>query len=95
MGGITNGGRGIPKANCRAALALMALTVMVLIGATGRAQGELTVEALAAPSVSGVGPYYQDLEDAIKSFAGGDYNAAYERLQMPENRRRVWRPPRS
>ncbi len=76
MGGIENGGQGVRKAAWWAALA-----VAVLALAANWAKAELTVEALAAPAVTGVGPYYQDLDDAIKAFAGGDYNTAYERLQ--------------
>ncbi|REK15831.1 MAG: tetratricopeptide repeat protein [Planctomycetota bacterium] len=71
------------------------MTVKQRIAATGRclvvlgflaivtrpAGAELTVDDLTGSAVSGVGPYRQDVEDAIKAFAGRNYGAALERLQ--------------
>ena len=39
----------------------------------GIASGEVTVDSLIGGSVSGVGPFHQDLQDAIKQFAEKDY----------------------
>ncbi len=45
------------------------------------AAAELTVEELTGNAISGVGPYYQDVEDAIRRFGKKDYGGALERLE--------------
>jgi Tfp pilus assembly protein PilF len=55
------------------------LAIVAALGPTAR--GELTVENLTGSAVSGVGPFYQDVQDAIKLFAEQDYPAALARLE--------------
>ncbi len=50
-----------------------------LAGAPARA--ELTVEALTGNAVTGVGPFFQDVADAIKEFGNGEYDAAAAHLE--------------
>ena len=45
------------------------------------AHAALTVEDLTATSVTSVGPYYQDVADAIKDFSTGNYSGAYAHLE--------------
>ncbi len=73
MGGIGTCGKAMVR------LATLALAALTLV--PDRASADLTVEALMAPAVTGVGPFYQDLDDAIKAFAAGDYTTAYARLE--------------
>jgi tetratricopeptide (TPR) repeat protein len=78
MGGIENRGRSVGNVAWLGVLAIMALETAAVATV---AKADLTVEALAAPAVTGVGPYYQDLTDALQKFAEGDYEAAYEHLE--------------
>ncbi|MGD9724069.1 MAG: tetratricopeptide repeat protein [Pirellulales bacterium] len=45
------------------------------------ARAELTVADLTSKSVAAVGPYQQDVADALKAFAAGDYGTAFARLE--------------
>mgnify|MGYP002622121228 FL=1 len=62
------------------ACATLALVTTVL-APTRPALAELTVEQLRGAAVTDVGPYYQDLKDAIAAFGQDDYAAAFERLK--------------
>jgi superkiller protein 3 len=44
-------------------------------------RADSTVEGLTGNAVSGVGPYYQDVEDALRKFSKKDYSGALERLE--------------
>ena len=55
--------------------------VMILPGLCGVAWGELTVENLVGTAIAGVGPFYQDVDDAIKEFAKNDFEKALEHLE--------------
>jgi len=45
-----------------------ALASLVVLGAVSVARADLTVEKLVANATNGVGPYYQDVADAILEF---------------------------
>jgi tetratricopeptide (TPR) repeat protein len=70
-----------------------ALAWLAVLSAAPRAFGDLTVEELAAPAVTGVGPYYQDLDDAIKAFASGDFTTAMARLESAKKSTPRLAPP--
>ncbi len=65
--------------------AYRAWPLAVVLGAVAvaptSALAELTVEDLTGKAVSGVGPFKQDVIDAIRDFANRDYRAAYKHLQ--------------
>src|SRR5882724_9187979 len=54
---------------------------MLLPGMGGVAWGELTVENLVGTAIAGVGPFYQDVDDAIKEFSKNDFDRALEHLE--------------
>ena len=56
-------------------------TALILVLAARSAFGALTVEDLTATSVTSVGPYYQDVADAIKDFGAGNFAGAYAHLE--------------
>lgn len=60
-------------------LAVVVGLILVSIGATARA--EQTVESLTGGAVPGVGPFVQDVTDAIKKFGSGDYPGAFANLE--------------
>lgn len=53
--------------------------IAALSGTVARA--ELTVKDLTGTAVPSIGPFYQDVNDAIQAFAASDYKAAFTRLQ--------------
>lgn len=57
------------------------LTLVLSIGAARTARAELTVEKLVSNAVPGVGPYFQDVADAIRKFAARDYDGAFKNLE--------------
>ncbi len=68
--------------NERRALAgrwLGVLAIMTFAGTLARA--ELTVKDLTGTAVPGIGPFYQDVTDAIRAFAARDYKTVLARLQ--------------
>jgi tetratricopeptide (TPR) repeat protein len=52
-----------------------------VLAAASEVRGQLTVQDLTRSAVQGVGPYYQDVRDAIAAFAARDYKTALARLQ--------------
>jgi tetratricopeptide (TPR) repeat protein len=58
---------------------IWALSIIVVGAAFARA--ELKVADLLGSAVSGVGPYMQDVTDAIAAFSAGDHETALARLQ--------------
>jgi predicted Zn-dependent protease len=59
----------------------LAVAIATLTGLAHSARAEPTVESLTGNAISGVGPYYQDVEDAIRRFADKDYAGALARLE--------------
>jgi tetratricopeptide (TPR) repeat protein len=58
------------------------LGLLALIAcAAGVARAELKITDLTDSAVPGVGPHYQDVADAIATFAKGDYRTTFARLQ--------------
>jgi tetratricopeptide (TPR) repeat protein len=57
------------------------------------ARGELTVPDLTGTAVAGVGPYYQDVADAIKKFGAGDYRGALANLESAKKATPMLAPP--
>jgi len=57
------------------------LALLVLVGFAGVARSELTIESLVGTAITGVGPFYQDVDDAIKEFAKNDYTKALQHLE--------------
>lgn len=57
------------------------LASLVVLGAVSVARADLTVEKLVANATSGVGPYYQDVADAIREFNAKNYAAAFDHLE--------------
>ncbi len=54
--------------------------MLILAVSCDLARGELTVENLVGTAIAGVGPFYQDVDDAIKEFAKNDFAKALEHL---------------
>jgi tetratricopeptide (TPR) repeat protein len=57
---------------------LLVCVLAAMVASAARA--ELTVEKLAGVAVTGVGPYYQDLADAIRDFGSKNYGSAFDHL---------------
>ncbi|MEX0677770.1 MAG: tetratricopeptide repeat protein [Pirellulales bacterium] len=58
------------------------LGVLAIVACTGTlARAELQVRDLTGTAVEGVGPYHQDVKDAIGAFAARDYKTALAHLQ--------------
>ena len=53
----------------------------VLLGLVSAARAEQTVESLTGGAVGGVGPFVQDVTDAIKKFSAGDFPGAFANLE--------------
>ena len=63
-------------------LVIVSVIVVAASFASGRPLlAELTVEDLTGSAISGVGPYYQDVEEAIRRFSKKDYQGTLERLE--------------
>lgn len=60
-------------------MAVLTLALAVIVPST--AQAELTVEKLVSNAVPGVGPYFQDVADAIRKFGSRDYDGAFKNLE--------------
>jgi tetratricopeptide (TPR) repeat protein len=71
----------------------LALIWLVFLPASLPAYGDVTVADLAAPAVTGVGPHFQDLDDAIKAFAAGDPSTAMTRLESAKKSTPRLAPP--
>ena len=74
---------------------LVALTAMATLAASLSAHAEVTVEDLTGTAISGVGPYYQDVADAIRRASVKDMNGRWRIWKRPRKRCRVWRRPKS
>ncbi len=72
---------------------VLAFTVLVLGGISRAARADLTVEKLTANAITGVGPYYQDVADAIKQFGSKNYDAALKHLQSAKKTTPRLAPP--
>jgi len=59
----------------------VAVSLVVAAAAARPARAELTVENLVSTAVQGVGPYFQDVADAIRKFAARDYDGAFKLLE--------------
>jgi tetratricopeptide (TPR) repeat protein len=59
----------------------LAIALMAWLGASSGVRADLTAEALTGTSVTGVGPYYQDVVDAIQQFGTRDFAGALARLE--------------
>jgi tetratricopeptide (TPR) repeat protein len=70
-----------------------ALAFSLLVGSSAIARAELTVEDLTAGAVSGVGPFFQDVQDAIKAFAGKDATTALKHLEAAKKSTPKLSPP--
>jgi predicted Zn-dependent protease len=53
----------------------------LLAGFSAQSRGDMTVESLTSNAVTGMGAYYQDVYDAIRSFGEQDYPEALSRLE--------------
>ena len=53
-------------------------------GLVRAARADLTVDSLTSTAISGVGPYYQDVSDAIRLFGVEDYTNALARLERAQ-----------
>jgi tetratricopeptide (TPR) repeat protein len=79
--------------NERRALAGRWLGVLAIVASAGTlARAELTVNDLTGTAVQGVGPFYQDVNDAIRAFAARDYKTAFEHLQNAKKLTRALAP---
>ncbi|HEX3726198.1 MAG TPA: tetratricopeptide repeat protein [Pirellulales bacterium] len=47
----------------------------------GSARADLTVEKLTGRAIAGIGPFFQDVDDAIREFGAKDYVKAFAHLQ--------------
>jgi tetratricopeptide (TPR) repeat protein len=65
----------------------------LLFGIVPAARGEMTVEKLTGTAITGVGPYYQDVADAIRQFGAKNYAAAYEHLEAAKKSTPRLAPP--
>ncbi|MBI3838442.1 MAG: tetratricopeptide repeat protein [Planctomycetia bacterium] len=59
----------------------LAFTVAAIVGTSSQVRADLTVENLTGTAISGIGPYYQDVADAIRLFATKDFAAALSHLE--------------
>jgi tetratricopeptide (TPR) repeat protein len=58
----------------------LTLAAALVVGLAAPLRADLTVEALVGNAITGVGPYYQDVYDAIRSFGNHDYKSALAQL---------------
>jgi len=65
----------------------------LLLGRIPDARGEMTVEKLTGTAITGVGPYYQDVADAIRQFGAKNYAAALEHLEAAKKSTPRLAPP--
>ncbi len=63
------------------------------IGVTSAAGADMTVEKLVGTAITGVGPYYQDIADAIRLFGAKDYAGALEHLEAAKKSTPRLAPP--
>jgi tetratricopeptide (TPR) repeat protein len=63
------------------------------IGLGSAAQAEMTVEKLVGTAITGVGPYYQDIADAIRQFGAKNYAKALEHLEAAKKSTPRLAPP--
>ncbi|HEV3137682.1 MAG TPA: hypothetical protein VGZ26_07250 [Pirellulales bacterium] len=59
----------------------LSITLAALLWTSSQVWADLTVEALTGSAVAGVGPYYQDVADAIQEFGNRDFAAALAHLE--------------
>ncbi len=59
----------------------LTLAGALILGLVAPLRADLTVEALVGNAITGVGPYYQDVYDAIRSFGNRDYKSALAQLE--------------
>jgi tetratricopeptide (TPR) repeat protein len=79
--------------NKRLALVGLWFGVWLIVAFVGtRARAELNVVDLTGTAVSGVGPFYQDVNDAIRAFAQHDYETALTHLQSAKKVTRALAP---
>jgi Flp pilus assembly protein TadD len=71
----------------------LALVVGGLAASAGPAAADLTVADLVAGSVAGVGPFHQDLADAIRDFGAGEYRSAFAHLEAAKKMSPPLAPP--
>ncbi len=74
-------------------LIVQALVAAAAMAGLRPAAADLTVEDLTGHAITGVGPYYQDVEDAIRRFAKKDYGGALERLEHAKQKVPRLAPP--
>ena len=67
--------------------------VFLMLGIGPAARGEMTVEKLTGTAITGVGPYYQDVADAIRQFGAKNYAAALEHLEAAKKSTPRLAPP--
>jgi tetratricopeptide (TPR) repeat protein len=60
---------------------ILAFSIATILGMSRPAWAELTVESLTGAAISGVGPYIQDVSDAIAKFQNRDYAGAFANLE--------------
>jgi tetratricopeptide (TPR) repeat protein len=60
---------------------ILAFSIASFLGMSRPAWAELTVESLTGTAISGVGPYIQDVSDAIAKFQNRDYAGAFANLE--------------
>src|SRR6187200_1101213 len=65
----------------------------LLLGRIPDARGEMTVEKLTGTAITGVGPYYLDVADAIRQFGAKNYAAALEHLEAAKKSTPRLAPP--
>ena len=63
------------------------------VGLGSAAQAEMTVEKLIGTAITGVGPYYQDVADAIRQFGAKNYAKALEHLEAAKKSTPRLAPP--
>ena len=83
-------GDGIGRGGLRWTLAVMISAACV---AARESRGEVTVEKLTANAVTGIGPYLQDVTDAIRQFGAKNYAKAFEHLESAKKSTPRLAPP--
>ncbi len=63
------------------AISTAALAIAILARFCDPASADLTVENLTSNAIAGIGPFYQDVQDAIQKFADKDYSGALVLLE--------------
>ena len=72
----------------------MSVVVFVaFVGDSRPASADVTVEKLTGNAITGVGPYVQDVSDAIRQFAAKNYPAALEHLESAKKSTPRLAPP--